>query len=235
MNARFWNKYLYNANTGEAGATGGEGGSEGGGQSNAGAGGVAGAPPTDWFSALPETVRGHEKLKGFKSGDEVLDFISKASTPVAVPETYTLPEGVPAETGAWAKGLGLSQAQLEGVLKQHQQVLTVQEKAMVESNKAATIKLFESWGAEKDAKLQLANRVLAMSDPDGKLGVAKFMQSRESGYAMMNPLVIQMFANIAEKLKEHGFVQSGNPGTGEVTKKTVHVGHEMYPDLAPKK
>lgn len=238
MRKQFLNihKYLFTCNTdaGAAGAASGESGGQGGSPDGAGAGGAAGGQ-SDWFMSLPENVRGHERLKSFKSGEEVLDFISKAAMPVAVPETYTLPPDVPAETVQWAKGLKLTQEQLDGVIKQHQTVLTAREKAMVEDNKAATIKLFEAWGDQKDAKLQLANRVLAMSDPEGKLGVAKFMQSRESGYAMMNPLVIQMFSNIAEKLKEHGFISSENPGGGDAAKKTTHVGHEMYPDLVPKK
>jgi len=236
-----FSKYLYSFNA-DAGAGGAGAGGEGAGavvdQGAAASGGAAPAgaaastqQAADWFNALPEEVKKHERFAGIKTGEE---FVKALTTETQTPEVYTLPEGTPEALGAWAKSEKLTQKQLDSILKKHQEVVSENFKGMVAANKAGAVKLFEAWGADKPANLQLANRVLAMSDPDGKVGVLQYMQSQESGYAMMNPVVIQMFHNIGKHLQESGFLKSEVAGDVSSTKK-VNVAYEMYPENVPNK
>ena len=244
MKKFYLSKYLYNFNT-DAGAGEAAGGGAGSGQAadtsgapDAGATGAGNASGTesakDWFSTLPEDIRNHEKLKGVKTGEEFVKAVLSTAKEGAVPEKYALPEGAPQEIADWAKSEKLSQAQLDNIIKKHAEITDTQFKSRIEAQKAGAVELFKSWGAEKEANLQLANRVLAMSDPDGKLGVAKYMQSPESAYAMMNPIIIRMFHNIGLALKESGFIKGDFVPANQNNGVKVNPAHEMYPGQVPK-
>lgn len=183
-----------------------------------------------WIDTLPEAIRGNEKLKNFKS----LEDLAKAVLDVQAPPTeIKLPEGTPEAVGKWAVEKGLTQDQFDSVMKKHGEIIAEQSGQLLETHKAGTQELFKNWGESKDENLGLANRVVAYADPDGKLELIKFLKSPESGYAMVNPLVIKLFYNIGKSMKESGMLKNETPPLKANTTKATDMAYEQYPYLKP--
>ena len=90
--------------------------------------------------------------------------------------------------------------------------------------------LYEGWGEAKDENLALANRVLALADPEGKLGLGQYLSSEASGYEGNNPMLVSALYNLGTMLKEGGFIKSEVPDKKEVGE----MAHRLYPNDAPK-
>jgi len=238
-----WSKYLYNFDTGEGEGAGAGGGAAGAGGAE-GAGAAAATPSqqpegasgtvVDWRESLPEDLRGHDKIKSISSIEDLAKALVSVKEAPVVPEKMILPSGVPEELGDWAVKTGMTQTQFDAALTKFQEIKTVEMSAVVEKHKAGMNELYKVWGESKQENLNLANRVLAFADPDGKLELSKFLKSQESGYAMMNPIVVSLFYNLGKTMKESGVLKSAKPTTEQPTQK-VNLAHEMYPNQAPKK
>lgn len=168
-------------------------------------------PPTSepsWRDSLPETVRGHERLTGFKSVEELAEAYTKANLAPTVPEAsaYKLPETFPIkDIGVWANKLKLTQEQLEGVIALDQQMGTMSEQTLNKAYEDGLNELFTSWGTEKDANVSAAKQVIKAFDEDGSL--ATLLNATKAGN---NPVVVKFFANLGKKLlAEDGFIPNG--------------------------
>jgi len=250
------NKYLFNFNA-EGGSGAGGSGSGSGAASGAavagegaGAGSDAGKGATqaggqgdaaqpqqgaDWRSSLPEDIRGHESLKDVKSIEDLTKAFLAKAVGSKLPEKLVVPQGIPENLAKWGlEEAKLDQDQFNKVVAKHAELQKQQMTALVTAHKAGLDSLYKEWGAEKDANLQLANRVLNFADPDGKLEFVKFLKSPESGFAMMNPMIIRLFHNIGKSMKEGGVIKSENV-PANVTGQKVNQAYDMYPEHAPKK
>lgn len=235
-------RYLLNKNSeGDgvgAGGTGGEN-AEGTGapDSSVGSPGSEGqsqpAVIPDWKESIPSELKDNPRFANVETLDDVLKAFASIKEAPVVPETMTLPEGVPAEIGTWAVENGLTQEQFDATLNQYATIEKGRLESVMAANKEGEAALYEQWGDAKKENLQLADRVVQFADPDGKLKLGEFLKSPASNYAYNNPMILTLFHNIGKAMKEGGALRSTTPPSGAVTKK-VNKAHEMYPEQAPK-
>lgn len=220
-------------------------GQEGGGGGGTDAPPAGGTPPApapapqapatvDWRDSIPQEYANDPRFKEASSLVDVLKAYGGVTEAPALPETYTLPEGVPEEVKEWGKEAGLTQEQFDLVLNKYGSVEASRLEGVKVANKQGFDQLVESWGEESKANLQLADRVIQFADPKGDLKLAEFLQGPQSNYAATNPMIVQLFLNIGKAMSEGGALV-GDPVPGNTTGKKVHYAHELYPDNVPKK
>jgi hypothetical protein len=160
-----------------------------------------------WFDSLPDELKTNETLTRFNSVEDLARAVLKPSEqdtqPVLKAEDYTLPKGVSKKVAELAAKNGLTQAQLDLFINQE----TTAQKRQVDAQKR-TLKMLgqkemESWGEDKDVKVNLAKRALQQTDSTGEL--TKLL--RNSGYAN-HPVILRYFAAQGQNLKEGGFLKS---------------------------
>lgn len=164
--------------------------------------------PTHW---LPEDLRANDKLKGFETPEALARAYLDAPPPQAIPETYTLPEGMSAKMGDWAKENGFTQTQLDNVLKLQEDFRVYQTNVANKVYTEGRKQLFDSWGENKDANLKIAESVLSTVPSGAKLAQV-LKQTGEGG----NPLIIGFLHEIGSFLKEGGYLKGSVPRTADV-------------------
>lgn len=120
-----------------------------------------------------------------------------------VPESYKLPEGVPAEVGAWAKANDMTQQQLDAVISQTSQYLNATSTAQQQQLRQMGEQHVESWGESKQYNLSLARRALAQNDPDGKLKAVL----DQTGFGN-HPVVLDFLHRLGRSMQEGGHLKS---------------------------
>jgi len=176
------------------------------------------AAPESW---LPEDLRSNERLKGYKSPEDLARDYAKAELAQPVPEKYELPEGVPDAFGEWAKKKKLSQDQLSSVLKLSADSTRMRAEKVAKEYDAGRTELFNEWGENKAAYLSDAEAVFSAIPSGGK--IAKLL--KESGEGK-NPAVISFMYEVSKAFKEGGFLTKGK---GAPVKKDVL--KERYPTM----
>jgi len=187
--------------------------------------GDGGTPPAseggDWLSALPEELRGNERLSGLKSVAELAEAYSKANIAPAPLEAdaYKLPENFPIkDIGVWANKLGLTQAQLDNVLALDAHARGAEYEFVEKTQTEGLNKLFETWGAEKDANIQYAKQFINHFDEGGQL--KQLLNTTRAGN---NPTVVAFMAKVGRELmKEDGFIPNKGP-TSRAAKSAAEV------------
>ena len=157
-------------------------------------------------SWLPEDLRGNERLKGFESPEALARAFLDAPPPQAIPETYTLPEGMSAKMGDWAKANGFTQEQLDNVLKLQTDFQQYRQQTVNNVYTEGRKQLFDSWGENKEENLRIAESVLSVV-PSGQKLAQVLKQTGEGG----NPLVIGFLHEIGGFLKEGGYLKGSSP------------------------
>lgn len=157
--------------------------------------------PESW---LPEDLRSNERLKGYKSAEELARDYAKAELAQPVPEKYELPEGVPKEFGDWAKKKKFSQDQLSSMLKLSADSARMRGEKVAKEYDAGRTELFETWGENKAAYLSDAEAVFTAIPSGDK--IAKLL--KESGEGK-NPAVISFMYEVSKAFKEGGFLPRG--------------------------
>jgi hypothetical protein len=169
---------------------------------------VGDAPPESW---LPEDLREHERLKAFESPEALARAYAQANLAQELPETYQLPEGIPAKLGEWAKEQKLTQGQLDSMIQfktgldQYDQGM--RSRVYTEGRK----QLFNQWGEQKDANLATAEGVFRSVPSGPKL--AQLLKASGEG---ANPVVIQFLHEVGGFMKEGGYLK--NPNVSAKTK-----------------
>ena len=167
---------------------------------------IADDPTSDasWLSALPEDLRGNERLAGFKTVEELARAHADAQLAPTVPKAdeYKLPDGFPLrDIGVWASENKFSQDQLDSMLALNATVRKMDQDNLDKLYEAGLNDLYETWGAEKDTYTQQAVSVVKYFDKSGKL--AKLLDDTKAGN---NPIVVEFFANMGRALMaEDGF------------------------------
>jgi hypothetical protein len=152
---------------------------------------------------LPEDLRGNERLKGFDT-PEALARAYMATDPLqTVPDQYILPDGIPPQLGEWAKGIKLTQAQLDEAIKFKTGIDEHQTQVKKNVYDAGRKQLFDYWGDKKADNMRIAESVLS-SVPSGK-NIAKFLRATGEG---SNPLVIQFLHDVGNYMKEGGYLKN---------------------------
>lgn len=166
------------------------------------------APPTSepsWRDSLPEDIRGHERLTGFKSVDELAKAYAEASLAPAVPEAsaYKVPENFPIkDIGDWASKAKLTQEQLDSIFELDKQLTTLSSQNLAKAYDEGLKQLFTAWGDKKDENLSAAKQVIKTFDTDGSL--SKLLNETKAGN---HPTVVNFFAQLGKKLlSEDGFI-----------------------------
>lgn len=159
--------------------------------------------PTHW---LPDDLRANDKLKGFETPEALARAYLEAPPPQEIPEAYTLPEGMSAKMGEWAKTNGFTQTQLDNVLKLQEDFRVYQAETANRVYTEGRKQLFDSWGENKDANLKTAEAVLS-TVPSGQKLAQVLKQTGEGG----NPLIIGFLHEIGSFLKEGGYLKGATP------------------------
>lgn len=213
---------------GEAGADGGQGAMGAQGQGDAGAAGGqgdAGGAGDAWYASLPEAH--HEALKGYESMDAMLDALKGGE----VPDAYTAPEGVTVDGDVFnsftetAKELGLTQAQMEGIIKFDAQRMEEFAPKMLERVEAENEKALGEYAKEvgpEAYKGSLANANKAIKHFGGDEAI-KWM----SQHKLLNaPAMIKVFAEIGAAMQE----DTGIHGDGHQRGEKTHA-ERMFPSM----
>lgn len=179
------------------------------------------AEPTSW---LPEDLRGNEKLKDFADPEALARAYLNAPPPQEIPESYTLPEGMSAKMGDWAKENGFTQAQLDNVLKLQEDFRVYQANVANKVYTDGRKQLFDSWGENKDANLKIAESVLS-AVPSGQKLAQVLKQTGEGG----NPLIIGFLHEVGSFLKEGGYLKGATPKPAD----TENPLKKRYPTMFP--
>lgn len=179
------------------------------------------AEPTHW---LPDDLRANDKLKGFETPEALARAFLEAPPPQEIPETYTLPEGMSAKMGEWAKENGFSQTQLDNVLKLQEDFRVYQTSVANKVYSEGRKQLFESWGENKEANLKVAESVLS-TVPSGQKLAQVLKQTGEGG----NPLIIGFLHEIGSFLKEGGYLKGSAPKSAD----THNPLKARYPTMFP--
>jgi len=171
--------------------------------------GAEGTPvPEHW---LPEELRGNERLKGFDSPEALARAYAEAPLAQAVPESYTMPEGIPPQFGEWAKEQGLSQPQFDSILALRGKLDSEHTRVRDTVYGQGREQLFNEWGERKAENLKVAEGVFGVI-PSGKK-LANLIKATGEG---ANPIVIQALYELGSYLKEGGHIRSTNVGNQTV-------------------
>lgn len=175
---------------------------------------------------LNQDILGHERLKGINTVEDLANALVKAdlAPPVVKPEEYQLPQGVPDDVRGIAHSLSLTQEQLNGVLQyQAQNFQAATQRDIQQLAEQGQQKLAE-WGPQAQANLESGKRAVAYIESKSP-GVVEMLE--KTGYGN-HPVVLEMFKNVGEMLKEGGF-NRGEQFT-PATNKTA--ADRMYPTQA---
>lgn len=178
-------------------------------------------PPDVPESWLPEDLRSNERLKGYKSAEDLARDYAKAELAQPVPEKYELPEGIPDAFGEWAKKEKLSQAQVSSVLKLSADSNRRSAEKVSKMYDEGRTELFNTWGENKAKYLADAESVFS-AIPSGAR-IAKLLKDSGEG---KNPAVISFMYEVSKAFKEGGFLAKGK---GAPVKKDVL--KERYPTM----
>lgn len=175
---------------------------------------------------LPQDILGHERLKGLNTVEDLAKALVDAplAPPVVKPEEYQLPQGVPDEVRGVAHSLSLTQEQLNGVLQfQAQNFSAANERQAQQLAEQGQQKLTE-WGANAKENLEMSKRAVAYIESKSP-GVVEMLNT--TGYGN-HPIVMELFKNVGEMLKEGGF----NKGENYTPATTKNAADKMFPTQA---
>jgi hypothetical protein len=170
------------------------------------------APPASeptgdkWYSGLSEDIRGNERIASFESVEALAKAYVDSPAPPSIPEAsaYELPKDFPKEFGEFANKTGLTQDQVNSILKYNTDQMSAQSHAYERVQEAKLQELLSDWGDERDTNINLAKQVLRQFDTDDKR-MTEFLRATKSGN---NPIVLEFLSSIGQLLKEGDFLKS---------------------------
>jgi len=177
-------------------------------------------PQTTWRDALPETIRGNEKLANFESVDKLVETFLQSQADVD-PASYGLPE----DMGHFAKLAAENKLSKDQVGK-----LIAFDKAStaaVEQQYLEGLKQLETveWKEDFKGNVDIAKQALAHFDKTGEV-----KQMLEATRAGNNPAVVRFLHAIGLTLQEDSFVK-GTALAGRPNRSQADI---MYGDSSPK-
>lgn len=188
------------------------------------------APVVSFMDSLPEGLRGHERLNGIESVEDLAQKFSEVELAPTVPGAaeYSIPEGLPPQLGEIANKLKLTQEQLGGTAEVYTEFSRLQNEAQFEANQAATTALIDSWGEKKPETVRLATRAIdhVAGQMEESLGTA-FKESFTAGQ-LDNPMFVDAMRVVGELFQEGGYINSmpNNPKQRKSAAATMFPNHK---------
>lgn len=167
-----------------------------------------------FLDSLPENLRGHERLSGIESAEDLAQKFTDAQLAPVAPDAdkYIVPEGAPKGLSEAANKHGLTQDQLNGVIEYFGGHQNATSEAFGTAMKEAAGKMVESWGEQAPENIATSRQALEYLHPDGHM--KKLLD--DTGYGD-HPLVIEHFRKVGELFREGGYITSSvnTPGSNK--------------------
>lgn len=178
-----------------------------------------------WNDNLSDELKGHERLNGIESLEDLAQKYADAKLAPEVPEPdgYDIPDGIPKSVGEAANKLELSNEQFKGTIETFNQLTAAKDAAVLEAMEKAGEQETATWGDDKDKIVNLSKEALEYYDSEDK-ELTKIL--KESGYGN-HPAVLKFFKKLGQEFDEGGFIKSNNKTPGNTSKTAANV---MFPN-----